>query len=403
MIGPYKRTVWFPVSNAVGLEISVPAATFILEVPHRSSSRTGRGARERASLPAMSRQNDGAAGGRQADNPFEDFLASPPLDDGSREYGSGSGNSNPFEDPFSRPSGAGGSSSRYYGAGGMDSFLDDDDEYKGRDPSGPAFQSSANTAMSSQNASRHGKRASRGSRQYFGSYAAGGETAGGDDPLTKAAAMPAGFSHDRKASGSYRLDGDKSYGQDYDNDEAMDDLDQIDDLSWDYAAGGAIPVSSDENGGYAPGHGRAGARARGGLNPRALLRRARQVDWTLGLGRGSLSDVKHAFGSKLSSSAAADTAGEPRTIYLNDDALNGQGRGAVKGTPNQGKRRWEGNSVSTSKYNIVTFVPKFLIGERARCCYSFRSGIEHVARQFADQFSRYANLFFLFTGECLET
>ncbi|GAA5916948.1 hypothetical protein JCM6882_003839, partial [Rhodosporidiobolus microsporus] len=55
-----------------------------------------------------------------------------------------------------------------------------------------------------------------------------------------------------------------------------------------------------------------------------------------------------------------------RVVHLNNAALNAQGR-------------FEGNSVSTSKYNVVTFLPKF----------------------FVEQFSKYANVFFLFTA-CIQ-
>ncbi|GAA5974373.1 hypothetical protein JCM11641_005241 [Rhodosporidiobolus odoratus] len=55
-----------------------------------------------------------------------------------------------------------------------------------------------------------------------------------------------------------------------------------------------------------------------------------------------------------------------RVVHLNHAALNAQ-------------MRFGGNSVSTSKYNLVTFLPKFL----------------------AEQFSKYANIFFLFTA-CIQ-
>lgn len=38
-----------------------------------------------------------------------------------------------------------------------------------------------------------------------------------------------------------------------------------------------------------------------------------------------------------------------RLVHLNHAAMN---------APN----KWPGNSVSTSKYNVVTFIPKFLVG-----------------------------------------
>ncbi|BGP12149.1 hypothetical protein JCM10213_004714 [Rhodosporidiobolus nylandii] len=54
-----------------------------------------------------------------------------------------------------------------------------------------------------------------------------------------------------------------------------------------------------------------------------------------------------------------------RVVHLNNEGLNRQSR-------------FGGNSVSTSKYNVVTFLPKFL----------------------AEQFSKYANIFFLFIACC---
>ncbi|BGP28306.1 aminophospholipid translocase [Rhodotorula toruloides] len=55
-----------------------------------------------------------------------------------------------------------------------------------------------------------------------------------------------------------------------------------------------------------------------------------------------------------------------RVVHLNNETMNKA-------------EKWPGNSVSTSKYNIVTFLPKFL----------------------AEQFSKYANIFFLFTA-CIQ-
>lgn len=77
-----------------------------------------------------------------------------------------------------------------------------------------------------------------------------------------------------------------------------------------------------------------------------LKEQMQDVDWTFGLGRGSKAD------------------GLPREVALNDPVRNKS-------------QKWRGNSVSTRKYNPVTFVPKFLFSE----------------------FSKAANLFFLFTGE----
>lgn len=64
--------------------------------------------------------------------------------------------------------------------------------------------------------------------------------------------------------------------------------------------------------------------------------------------------------------APKDLAGE-RTIYINDHTMNAQ-------------FKFCNNYVSTAKYNLITFLPKFLF----------------------EQFSRYANLFFLFTAAIMQ-
>lgn len=56
----------------------------------------------------------------------------------------------------------------------------------------------------------------------------------------------------------------------------------------------------------------------------------------------------------------------PRLIHINDAARNAA-------------YKYLGNSISTAKYNALTFLPKFLF----------------------EQFSKYANLFFLFTA-CIQ-
>lgn len=53
------------------------------------------------------------------------------------------------------------------------------------------------------------------------------------------------------------------------------------------------------------------------------------------------------------------------------------------------------NHVSTSKYNFVTFLPKFLFGKRALI------EIFYADHSMPEQFSKYANLFFLFTA-CIQ-
>lgn len=70
-----------------------------------------------------------------------------------------------------------------------------------------------------------------------------------------------------------------------------------------------------------------------------------------------------------------------RIIFLNDSRGNGE-------------QRFVSNYVSTTKFNLVTFVPKFVVGElRVWWC-------ELVAdvNGCAEKFSNYANLFFFFTG-----
>lgn len=73
----------------------------------------------------------------------------------------------------------------------------------------------------------------------------------------------------------------------------------------------------------------------------------------------SWDDVKAMFGRKK---VDPSTLG-PRIIHLNNPGVNGA-------------NRWADNHISTAKYNVATFVPKFLL----------------------EQFSKYANLFFLFTA-----
>lgn len=135
----------------------------------------------------------------------------------------------------------------------------------------------------------------------------------------------------------------------------QDEFENVDALDWDFTA--PAPQS-----GLAPGGSRfsIGSRAPG-IGKKSLRERFKSFDPTLGLGSGSLSDIVPSSIPFMKKSA--NTPGDPRTIYLNDAVLNGHGRGGVKGTENQGKKKWQKNGVSTGKYNIVTFVPKFLFGE----------------------------------------
>ncbi|KAI1625085.1 phospholipid-translocating ATPase [Exophiala viscosa] len=75
--------------------------------------------------------------------------------------------------------------------------------------------------------------------------------------------------------------------------------------------------------------------------------------------RFDLDDIKAMFGRKP---VDPSTLG-PRVIQLNNPSANAS-------------NKWVDNHISTAKYNVVTFLPKFLL----------------------EQFSKYANLFFLFTA-----
>ncbi|KAI9009433.1 hypothetical protein BC832DRAFT_608554 [Gaertneriomyces semiglobifer] len=70
-----------------------------------------------------------------------------------------------------------------------------------------------------------------------------------------------------------------------------------------------------------------------------------------------------AIDTYFNSNEGGDEGGGERIIYLNDPIKNGT-------------KKWLHNGISTAKYNVLSFLPKFLF----------------------EQFSRYANLFFLFTG-----
>lgn len=67
-----------------------------------------------------------------------------------------------------------------------------------------------------------------------------------------------------------------------------------------------------------------------------------------------------------------------RVIALNNPAVNGD---------------FCSNFVSTSKYNLATFLPKFLFGQSFQLCF-----IHCSVDNLPEQFSKYANLFFLFTA-----
>lgn len=134
----------------------------------------------------------------------------------------------------------------------------------------------------------------------------------------------------------------------------QDDLDNIDTLDWDFTPTASTPGAAATGSRFSIGSRRLGP------GKKSLMDRFKSFDPTLGLGSGSLSDILPSSIPFFKQSAKAP--GDPRTVYLNDATLNGHGRGGVKGTENQGRKKWSGNGVSTGKYNIVTFIPKFLFG-----------------------------------------
>ena len=74
-----------------------------------------------------------------------------------------------------------------------------------------------------------------------------------------------------------------------------------------------------------------------------------------------------------------------RMIHINNQPLNDASK-------------FCNNYVSTSKYNLVTFLPKFFIGELRRLLLV---GLDSRYLSPAEQFSKYANVFFLFTA-CIQ-
>ena len=144
-------------------------------------------------------------------------------------------------------------------------------------------------------------------------------------------------------------------------DEDMDEFDQIDSLSWDYAAQALPHLQADRDG--------RGANTNNNNNhgvPQAYEPKSSLVDHLKRLKPPSapLSSLKDLNFNPFSKRQAGE--GEVRTIYLNDSQANGKGRGGKKGTENEGKKRWRGNEIGTGKYNVVTFLPKFLFGESGR-------------------------------------
>lgn len=75
-----------------------------------------------------------------------------------------------------------------------------------------------------------------------------------------------------------------------------------------------------------------------------------------------------------------------RHIHIGNPALNAS-------------YKYPGNSVSTAKYNLVTFLPKFLAGEISRVLLAHDCLL--MGAHPSEQFSKYANIFFLFTA-CIQ-
>lgn len=144
-----------------------------------------------------------------------------------------------------------------------------------------------------------------------------------------------------------------SYKKKTQQEEDMDEFDQIDSLSWDYAAQALPHLQADRD-----------AQGQGTHIPQAYEPRSSLLDHLKRLKPPSapLSSLKELSWNPFSSGGKGDV-GDVRTIYLNDFQANGKGRGGKKGTENEGKRRWKGNEIGTGKYNVVTFLPKFLFGE----------------------------------------
>ncbi len=141
----------------------------------------------------------------------------------------------------------------------------------------------------------------------------------------------------------------------------------------------------------------------------ASARRGRRRGATFagaGAGAGGDGDGDGEGGPMGGGTKGAGPAGREREIPLNDEEAN-DAQGFCD------------NYISTGKYNVVSFVPKFLIGELR--CLGDLSGLVATARTLtpalfkrshalrirprppttAEQFSKYANIFFLFTA-CIQ-
>lgn len=255
----------------------------------------------------------------QQTNPFDDILSSPPAGPSgfSRHGGRHTGTRDPFAEPDERgirivDEGRARQAQQF----SLDPFFDDEDDF----PSSShqrGYLPPANAASASD----------------F------------DLPLARAGEVPAGFDGPLTGETSSTYNGQYSHGGGYDEPDFKKDVldspptgnENVESLSWDFTASGSS----------------------GPPRRKFFVSKIKSFDYTLGLGRGSFTDLLP--GRKGDST-------EPRTIWVNDAPRN-----------LSDGRKWKGNSVSTSKYNIITFLPKFIF----------------------EQFSKYANLFFLFTA-CIQ-
>ncbi|KAG7527721.1 hypothetical protein FFLO_06652 [Filobasidium floriforme] len=319
-------------------------------------------------------------------DPFEDFLSSPPLGGAARAGRTANGDQGEIFESLS---------GRETGDRHLDPFFDDDDDLPQR-----FATSSAGHPLDNASTLRHVPSIASSSIHHHGQesniYGSGPSQDTLNAPFASRAQPPAGFDSGRDRNKDDDLMDDYDYdskprssnanrgyagGDDYmgsssssykkkiQQEEDMDEFDQIDSLSWDYAAQALPHLQADRD-----------AQGQGTHIPQAYEPRSSVLDHLKRLKPPSapLSSLKELSWNPFSSGGKGDV-GDVRTIYLNDFQANGKGRGGKKGTENEGKRRWKGNEIGTGKYNVVTFLPKFLF----------------------EQFSKYANLFFLFTA-CIQ-
>ncbi|KAJ9119842.1 hypothetical protein QFC24_005556 [Naganishia onofrii] len=297
------------------------------------------------------------------DNPFEDFLDTPPMASSSSNLGAHASATYNMDDAFTES--ASSSKKPMKNAYDMDTFFDDDDD------AFPVYENPPQSGMMGQSSETLGRLPLASNAAPPAGYSSHGQYGGGDhdnNAFEYGYGAEAGYSNtfadveenfDTSAQAKSGYVGDSNSRKQPEgkafNDQ--DDLDNIDTLDWDFT-----PTAST------PGAGASGSRfsigsRRLGPGKKSFMNRFKSFDPTLGLGTGSLSDILPTSIPFLRKSTKAP--GDPRTIYLNDATLNGHARGGVKGTDNQGRKKWSGNGVSTGKYNIVTFMPKFLFGTRS--------------------------------------